>query len=150
MRLLKLLSFLAVIILFASCSQDLDTTILSKKDVVLDGSQEVPAKSTAASGTMDLAYNRSTRTLSYTVRWNSLTGNPVGMHIHGSAGKGSNAPVVQNFSGYPAAQSGSFSGTFFVDGVSVKEEDFLRGGYYLNIHTAINPGGEIRGQILLQ
>ncbi|MFM9908447.1 MAG: CHRD domain-containing protein [Chitinophagaceae bacterium] len=134
----------------ASCNQDLNTTIIAKNDVVLDGSQEVPAKSSAGNGTMNLAYNRTTRTLSYTVKWNSLTGVPVGMHIHGSAGKGANAAIVQNFSGFPVTQSGTYTGTFFVDGVSVKEEDFLRGGYYLNIHTAINPGGEIRGQIILQ
>lgn len=150
MRLLKLTSLLGLVLVFASCKQDLNTTILAKKDVVLDGSQEVPAKSTAANGTMDLTYNRSTRTLTYTVRWNSLTGAPVGMHIHGSAGAGFNAPIVQNFSGYPAAVTGSYSGTFFVDGLVVKEEDFLRGGYYLNIHTAANTGGEIRGQIIVQ
>jgi hypothetical protein len=151
MRLLKLTAILSFIIIsIASCKQDLNTTIISKKDVVLDGSQEVPAKPSAANGTMDYSYNRSTRTLTYTVRWNSLTGVPVGMHIHGSAGAGYNAPIVQNFSGYPSSQTGTYSGTFFVDGLVVKEDDLLRGGYYLNIHTATNTGGEIRGQIILQ
>jgi hypothetical protein len=150
MRLLKLSAALAVTIALSSCEQDLNTTILSKQGVVLDGSQEVPAKSVAANGTMDLAYNRNTRTLSYTVRWNSLTGPITGFHIHGSAGKGFNAPIVQNFSGYSTAQTGTYSGTFFVDGIAVKEDDFLRGGYYVNIHTAANPGGEIRGQIILE
>ena len=150
MRLLKLTAILTIIVVFASCKQDLNTTILAKKDVVLDGSQEVPAKPSAANGTMDYSYNRSTRTLTYTVRWNSLTGVPVGMHIHGSAGSGFNAPIVQNFAGYPSSQTGAYSGTFFVDGIVVKEDDLLRGGYYLNIHTATNTGGEIRGQIVLQ
>jgi len=150
MRLLKLTAILTFIVVFASCEQDLNTTILAKKDVVLDGSQEVPAKPSAANGLMDLSYNRSTRTLTYTVRWNSLTGVPVGMHIHGTAGAGFNAPIVQNFAGYAASQTGTYSGTFFVDGIAVKEDDLLRGAYYLNIHTALNPGGEIRGQIVLQ
>ena len=150
MRLLHTLFIITFMIVLASCKQDLGTTIIAKPGVVLEGSQEVPAKPGAGNGTMDLAYNRTTRTLSYTVRWNSLSGNIVGMHIHGSAGAGSNAAVVQNFSGYSTAQSGTYSGTFFVDGIAVKEEDLLRGGYYLNIHTALNPGGEIRGQIVLQ
>lgn len=150
MRLLRIQSVLALIVVFASCKQDLNTTILSKNGLVLDGTQEVPAKPGAGNGTMDLAYNRTTRTLTYTVRWNSLSGVPVGMHIHGTAGKGFNAGIVQNFSGYAASITGSFTGTFFIDGVAVKEEDLLRGGYYLNIHTALNPGGEIRGQIELQ
>jgi hypothetical protein len=37
-----------------------------------------------------------------------------------------------------------------VDGVAVREEDLLNGMYYINIHTATYPGGEIRGQIVFQ
>lgn len=149
MRLLQLtIAFALISFTMGSCSQEIDdVTILSKKAVVLDGSQEVPAKSTAANGTMDYAYNRTTRVMTYTVRWNSLTGVPVGMHIHGTAGRGFNAGVVQNFSGFTSAVTGSYTGTFFVDGVAVREEDLLRGAYYVNIHTQLNPGGEIRGQI---
>lgn len=148
MRLPKLTIAAAIITLvFAACKQDVDVTILSKKGVVLDGSQEVPARSTAGNGTMDYSYNQTTKQLSYTVKWNSLTGVPVGMHIHGTALRGFNAGIVQNFTGYPSAVAGTFTGTFFVDGVAVKEADLLRGAYYLNIHTQLNPGGEIRGQI---
>jgi len=37
----------------------------------------------------------------------------------------------------------------FVDGVKIKEEHILAGEYYINLHTAANPGGEIRGQLIL-
>ncbi len=151
MRLRKsylLLSALAIVF-FSSCKQD-DPVLMVKTGLPMDGSQEVPAKNTAANGTIDVSYNTATKTLSYTVRWNSLTGNIVGFHIHGVATKGFNAAIVQNFSGYSTAQTGTFSGTFFVDGVVVKEEDLLRGAYYINIHTPTNTGGEIRAQILLQ
>jgi hypothetical protein len=141
---------LAAVLVLTSCKDEIDATILSRTNVPLEGSQEVPAKNTAANGTMDYHYNPSTKTLSYTVRWNSLTGNIIGFHIHGIATKGFNAPIVQNFSGYSTAQTGSFTGTFFVDGVAVKEEDLLRGAYYVNIHTPLNPGGEIRGQIVFE
>jgi len=152
MRLRKSYSALpvAAILLFSSCSQDLDTTILSRTALPIEGAQEVPAKNTAANGTLDFAYNKNTKTLSYTVKWNSLTGPIVGFHIHGVASKGFNAPIVQNFSGYSTAQTGTFTGTFFVDGIAVKEEDLLRGAYYVNIHTSLNPGGEIRGQIVFE
>ena len=148
MRLLKSIPALALLAFLFSCNQEIDTTVLTKSGVVLDGSQEVPAKQVAANGTMEYSYNRSTRTLSYTVKWNSLTDSITGFHIHGSASKGFNAPIVQNFSGYSRALSGSYSGTFLVDGIAVKEEDFLRGQYYVNIHTKTNPAGEIRGQIV--
>ena len=148
MRSLKSILALALTAFIFSCNQDLDTTILTKSGVVLDGSQEVPAKQVAGNGTMEYSYNRTTRTLSYTVKWNSLTDSITGFHIHGSAGKGFNAPIVQNFSGYSRALSGTYSGTFLVDGFAVKEEDFLHGQFYVNIHTKTNPGGEIRGQII--
>lgn len=148
MRLPKLTIALAILIFgFSACSKDVDVTILSRKGVAIEGSQEVPARSTAGNGTIDYAYNKTTKVLSYTVRWNSLSGPVVGMHIHGTALRGFNAGIVQNFSGYPTAVAGSFSGTFLVDGVAVKEDDLLRGAYYINIHTSLNPGGEIRGQI---
>lgn len=150
MRSLRLTSLLAIVIAIASCKQDLGTTILAKSNVLIDGAQVVPSKSVAGNGTMDLAYNRTTRVLSYTIKWNSLSGNPNAMHIHGPAGAGFNAPIVQNITGYAASQTGTLTGTFFVDGYVVKEEDVLRGGYYLDIHTAANSTGEIRGQVVVQ
>jgi len=151
MRLRKSYLFLSAlaILAFSSCKQE-DPNLIVRTNLPMEGAQEVPAKNTAANGSIDVSYNTSTKTLSYTVRWNSLTGNIVGFHIHGVATKGFNAGIIQNFAGYSTAQTGTFSGTFFVDGVVVKEEDLLRGAYYINIHTPTNPGGEIRAQILLQ
>ena len=103
---------------------------------------------------MDVSYNKTTKLLNYTVRWTGLSGNPTAMHIHGLAPVGYAAGVVQtilassNPTLFPA--NGSFSGTFLVDGVVVKEDNLLNGFYYVNIHTALNPGGEIRGQIVFQ
>jgi hypothetical protein len=82
------------------------------------------------------------------------------MHIHGVAPKGFNAGVIYNIitptnglatpnpTLYPA--TGKFSGTVLADGFVIKEQDLLNGLYYLNIHTAAYPGGEIRGQIVFQ
>jgi hypothetical protein len=82
------------------------------------------------------------------------------MHIHGQATVGYPAAVVQNIitsSGgittpsatrFPA--TGTFSANLLVDGVVVKENDILNGFYYINIHTAAFPAGEIRGQIKFQ
>ena len=82
MRLRKSYFILPVLsIVLFSCSQDLDTTILTRTALPMEGAQEVPAKNTAANGTLDIAYNKNTKTLSYTVKWNSLTGPIVGFHI---------------------------------------------------------------------
>jgi hypothetical protein len=85
------------------------------------------------------------------------------MHIHGLAPVGFNAGVVQNIvtptlglfnqktnGKFTFSQSGTISGSFNVDGVTVKEENLLNGFYYMNIHTNTYPGGEIRGQIKFQ
>jgi hypothetical protein len=49
--------------------------------------------------------------------------------------------------GFPAATSGSYSGSLLVDDVAIKETDLLNGKYYLQIVTTANKRGEIRGQI---
>jgi hypothetical protein len=151
MRGSKFLLSLAVIGLFAfsSCTTDkLDEEILVANNLPLDGLQEVPQRLTSGNGTMDIVYNKELRTLSYTVRWNSLTGPVVQAHIHGTAQKGVNAGILQDWTpSIPKTIAGTYSGTVLIDGVVFREDELLLGRYYVNIHTAVFPGGEIRGQI---
>jgi hypothetical protein len=154
----KLLAIVLAISLLNSCSDKIDDQVLVSSAVPMDGTQEVPPKMVSGNGTIDLSYNRGLKTLYYTVKWNSLTGAPTaGFGIYGSASKGyRTAALLQSFSGFPAAQAGTYSGTVFIDGVVLKEEDLLNGFYYINIPTASNPisptnpaqPGEIRGQIV--
>lgn len=151
MRGSKFLLLLAAAGLFAfsSCTTDkLDDKILTATNLPLDGLQEVPQRQVAGNGTMDVVYNKETRTLSYTVRWNSLTGPITIAHIHGTAPKGVAAGILQDWSSsISKAAAGTYSGTVLIDGVVFTEEDLLLGRYYVNLHTAANPSGEIRGQI---
>jgi CHRD domain len=145
-----LLSFaVAGLFIFSSCTSDkLDDEVLSATNLPMSGLQEVPQRLTSGNGSMDFVYNRDSRTLSYTVRWNSLTGPVVQAHIHGTAQKGVNAGILQDWTTpIPKAVSGTYSGSVLIDGVVFREEDLLLGRYYVNIHTAMYPGGEIRGQI---
>ncbi|HMF71533.1 MAG TPA: CHRD domain-containing protein [Flavitalea sp.] len=139
----------------SSCDKDDDkpdnTNIVKKTGLAVTGAQEVPAKTSPASGTLDVTYDKTTKMLSFTVNWQSLTGNPTGAHIHGTAAKGSNAGIKYDFySIFPGTTSGTFSNTVVVDGTKLKEDSLLLGFYYVNIHTPTNPGGEIRGQIEFQ
>ena len=145
----KPVSILVGCLIFLSCSKN-DPTIISRHFLPLHGNQEVPAKTGPAVGSMDIDYNQSTRTLNYNVIWSSLSGPVTGFHIHGSAGRGTNAGILQSFSGYPTGRSGQYRGSVLIDGVVFKEEDLFAGKYYINIHTQANPGGEIRGQIEFQ
>lgn len=112
------------------------------------GAQELPAKMTSATGWADVSYNKTTHMLTFTLNWANLTGNPVGAHIHGIAARGSNNGIKFDFfSAIPKTTTGSYSTSVLVDGTSINETDLLNGMYYFNIHTPLNPGGEIRGQI---
>jgi hypothetical protein len=80
-----------------------------------------------------------------------LTGVPVGMHIHSAAPAGQNAGVFislapYNFPAGDPTKGGVIYGniSFPTNGIS----NLLAGLDYVNIHTALNPGGEIRGQLI--
>jgi hypothetical protein len=125
-----------------------DPNIVTKTGIAITGAQEVPVKTSPASGTLDVTYNKATKELSFTVVYQALTGAPTGAHIHGPAAKGVNAGIKYDFFAiFPKTQAGTFSDKVVVDGVKLKEDSLLAGFYYVNIHTPTNPGGEIRGQI---
>mgnify|MGYP001587361319 CR=1 FL=1 len=168
MKLIKLTALTSLLFVFvlgiSSCEKIAEkkkTTDYEKKGIIMTAAQENnPLNTSTAIGIMDVSYSKETRLLSWSVIWSGLTGPVAAMHIHGLAPTGYNAGVVQNIitasnglatpnaTLYPA--TGKFSGTMLVDGSVVKELDLLNGFYYMNIHTATYPGGEIRGQIVFQ
>ena len=107
----------------------------------LSGANETPPVSTAATGHMDFNYDPATNQLTYSGSVSGLSGAITAAHIHrGVAG----VPG-------PVAVPLVYSGTTFSGLVVLSPSDealLLNGGLYANVHTAANPGGEIRGQIL--
>jgi hypothetical protein len=79
--------------------------------------------------------------LTYKVTYSGLTGPATMGHIHGPALPGANAGVVVPFANPASPVSGTATLT------AAQIADLTAGKYYANIHTAANPGGEIRGQI---
>jgi len=155
MRLLKLTVFLLSLPLFILISCKDDTEEVERENIYygnalpMTGAQETPAITTSATGSIDANYNRLTKTLTYKVTFSGLSGNATAAHIHGLGEAGIKADIVQTFSGFPAKTSGTYSGTLLAEEVRIKEEDILAGRYYINIHTAANTQGEIRGQLIL-
>ncbi len=165
MKLLKLtalpLFMVASLFIISSCESDAElkrTSDYSKTGIALTGAQETPAVPSTALGTMDVSYTRSSKILTYTINWSGLTGAVAAAHIHGLAPTGYAAGVVQTFSTSAITRCatvsntscGTYKGTLLVDDVIVKEADLINGVYYVNLHTAAYPGGEIRGQIRFQ
>lgn len=90
-----------------------------------------------AMGSLDTA----TKVFSYEATYSGLTGPATAAHFHGPAAPGANAgPVV------PIANPASpIKGQATLTDAQIA--DLTAGKWYLNIHTAANPGGEIRGQV---
>lgn len=95
-------------------------------------------------GAGTFSYDAATHVLDYNVTYEGLTGPAAAAHIHGPADPGANAPPVVPF---PAATS-PITGTATL--TDAQAADLLAGKYYVNVHTAANRGGEIRGQIVMK
>lgn len=149
-KLTAILLTLPLIILFSCKStEEVEQDNIYYGNITMSGAQEVPANNTTATGNVDANYNKLTKTLTYKVTFSGLSGNATMAHIHGPGEPGINAAIMQNFVGFPLTGAGTYSGTLLIDGVRFIESDLLAGWYYVNIHTALRPGGEIRGQIIL-
>lgn len=107
----------------------------------INGAQEVPPTTSPAVGLGCFTLNAD-NTLDYEVSYSGLVGVETGAHIHGPAPIGVNAGIV-----FPFALGTPKVGTF---GPLTAQQvsDLSNGLYYVNIHTTVFAGGEIRGQIL--
>ena len=107
----------------------------------LTGAEEVPPVETSATGTTDVTYDTDTKKLTWTLEYSGLSGDATAAHFHGPADPGENAgPVVP----IPDFASGSQGEADLTD---EQAADLEAGRWYVNVHTAANPGGEIRGQV---
>jgi hypothetical protein len=102
---------------------------------------EVPPNSSKGTGEATATLDTATKKLSYTVNYSGLTGPATMAHIHGPAAPGSNAPVVIPFQPPTSPITGTATLT------DAQMADLMAGRMYANVHTAANPGGEIRGQL---
>ncbi|MGY3489036.1 hypothetical protein ACVW1C_006919 [Bradyrhizobium sp. USDA 4011] len=108
----------------------------------LDGKSEVPATTSAGTGTADIDYDAATKKLSWKLTYSGLSGPATAAHFHGPAEAGKNAGVAVAI---PNATSSPVEGSATL--TDAQAADLLAGKYYVNVHTAANPGGEIRGQV---
>jgi hypothetical protein len=113
-----------------------------KYKVMLDAKSEVPPNASTATGTADVDYDPATKKLTWTLTYSGLTGAATAAHFHGPGEPGKVAGVKVPI---PGATSSPAEGSATL--TDEQAADFLAGKYYINVHTAANPGGEIRGQV---
>ena len=114
-----------------------------KMKATLDGKSEVPANTSAATGSADLDYDAASKKLSWKLTYSGLSGPATAAHFHGPAAAGANAGVAVAI---PNATSSPVEGSATL--TDAQAADLVAGKYYINVHTAANPGGEIRGQVM--
>ena len=117
--------------------------LADKMKATLDGKSQVPPNTSAATGTADIDYDPASKKLSWKVTYSGLSGPATAAHFHGPAEAGKNGGVAVAI---PNATSSPVEGSATL--TDAQAADLTSGKYYVNIHTAANPGGEIRGQVM--
>ncbi len=110
---------------------------------VLNAKNVTTPNDSKGTGTADVSYDTATKTLTWTVNFDGLTGPPTMAHFHGPAAAGANAGVALMIGANPTSPAkGSATLT------DAQAADLQAGRWYINIHTSANRGGEIRGQVV--
>ena len=112
----------------------------------LTGAQQVPPVETSGKGSADLTYDPATRALTWNVTYSGLSGPATMAHFHGPAAAGKNGPVVIWLAAKGASADSPIKGEATL--TPEQAEQFTSGMWYVNVHTAANPKGEIRGQVV--
>jgi uncharacterized surface protein with fasciclin (FAS1) repeats len=149
--LLPLLRRASVLALAVVVTSSASAAVLRLRAELL-ATNEVPANASTATGRAIVFYDTDTKRYTATVSVSGLSSALTGSHIHDGVA-GANGPVVIDFGGAAAYAntgpggfySGTFSGTYTAD-----VGKLLAAGAYVNVHTTTNPGGEIRGQLVLE
>jgi len=130
----------------------------------LSGANETPP--VASSGTGSMLVTLLADTLTVDVTFSGLSAPSTAAHIH-CCGVGVPEPIAVPFNSFPTGvTSGSFSGSFDLTNITSYSSAFLManggtaasaetafidglngGQTYGNVHSTLNPGGEIRGQL---
>ncbi|MEM5295310.1 CHRD domain-containing protein [Burkholderia sp. JPY481] len=133
---------LAVLLCALASSAAFADTVALKAN--LQPSSEVPPRVSHGHGMLNASFDTSTQSLQWTVTYEGLSGPVTAAHFHGPAPVGQNAKVQ-----VPIEKNGLASpikGTVKLTEQQVM--DLMAGQWYFNVHTAQNPTGEIRGQVL--
>jgi hypothetical protein len=110
----------------------------------LQPSSEVPPRVSKGHGIVKATFNTDTRTLQWDVTYGDLSGPATMAHFHGPAPVGQNAKVQVAIPN--SALGNPMKGSAIL--TDDQATDLMAGHYYFNIHTALNPTGEIRGQVM--
>jgi len=110
----------------------------------LGGGSEVPPVTTAGKGTAAINLDTATKQLSWRVEYSGMSGPATAAHIHCGAAAGANSGVAVALGAGPTAASPMQGSGAMTD---AQIANLAAGKCYVNVHTAKNKGGELRGQL---
>jgi len=126
-----------------------------------EATQTANVINTGAFGDCTIVVDGTAATLTYSGRAVKLPSGVTASHIH-VGGEKTAGPVVVNFAPpVPASNDFGFSGTVAFSAFVLRPDQGIRssddmvqailgGNSYCNVHSQVNPGGEIRGQFTLR
>jgi hypothetical protein len=128
---------------FALATPSMAETVKMKAN--LKASEEVPPVQSAGNGSVDVTYDTASKKLSWKGTYSGLSGPATAAHFHGPGAAGKNAGVMVPIFQGDAAKS-PFEGSATLNDAQAKA--LMDGDMYVNVHTAANKAGEIRGQVV--
>jgi Cu/Zn superoxide dismutase len=142
-RLVILSLFLIGLLSLAACNGPSSNTAMAT--AMLSASSEVPATNSAGAGKANVTIDTNSDKISWTIAYSGLSGAVTGAHFHGPAEAGANASVAIPITGdMLSPMKGEATIT------NEQKTQLLAGKWYVNLHTAVNPDGEIRGQVIFK
>ena len=134
------LTALACAALLTAAAPAMAATVNLKAD--LKAASEVPPTDSKGTGSVTATFDTASKKLSWKGSVSGLSGPATAAHFHsGEAGK--NGGVAVPIAG---ADKGAFEGSATL--TDAQAEELMAGKWYVNVHTAANKGGEIRGQVM--
>jgi hypothetical protein len=125
----------------------------------LSGASETPGVVTGAFGVADVTWDVGSQTVSWIIDVFNMPSGTTNAHFH-VGGPGVAGPTVVNI-GFPAQISNDYrlTGSARAENLLARADQGIRswqdfeqslfgGQLYINVHSAVNPGGEIRGQVV--
>jgi hypothetical protein len=111
----------------------------------LAGANEVPPSGSPGTGHADVTYDKTTRTLTWTITYSGLESQVIMVHFHGPASPSDlTAPIQIWIASGTGVQSPLHNGTLIAP---YQEQDLLSGRWFIRIHTTKYPQGALRGQL---
>lgn len=119
----------------------------------LSGGAQVPPLAVDGTGDATVTIADDESSISWVVTYSGLTGDPAAGHIHFGAVDATGPVMIPFATVTPTGSTGTFAAADYVTGAGLPADwagvlaAIRDGNAYVNIHTAANPPGEIRGQL---